>query len=417
MLKLGTNIHLEHGIKALIEDVENLYLDDVDGIQNVLPNLNREGFTLLKHLHVQNNTNLNHIVDNKERNQIHMSFPILETLVLLNLRNLEHICHGQPSVASFGSLSVIKVKNCVQLKYLFSFTMVKGLSHLCTIEVCDCNSMKEIVFRDNNSSANNDITDEKIEFLQLRSLTLEHLETLDNFFSYYLTHSRSKQKCHALEPNVSAPFFNSQVAFPILDTLKLSSLLNLNKVWDDNHQSMCNLTSLIVDNCNGLKYLFSSSFVESFMNLKHLEITNCPMMEEIIAEEDRNNAVEEVHLLKLEKIILKDMDNLKTIWHHQFETLKMLEVNNCKKIVVVFPSSTQNTYNELEKLEVRNCALVEEIFELTFNENNSEDVATHLKEVTIGRLSKLKKIWSGDPQGILINWNIVQTWSIYYHSL
>ncbi|XP_039684992.1 disease resistance protein At4g27190 [Medicago truncatula] len=210
MLKLGINIHLEHGIKALIKGVENLYLDDVDGIQNVLPRLNREGFTLLKHLHVQNNTYLNHIVDNKERNQIHASFPILETLVLLNLRNLEHICHGQPSVASFGSLSVIKVKNCVQLKYLFSFTMVKGLSHLCKIEVCECNSLKEIVFRENNSSANNDITDEKIEFLQLRSLTLEHLETLDNFASDYLTHHRSKEKYQGLEPCAyTTPFFNN----------------------------------------------------------------------------------------------------------------------------------------------------------------------------------------------------------------
>ncbi|KEH41496.1 disease resistance protein (CC-NBS-LRR class) family protein [Medicago truncatula] len=414
MLKLGTNIHLEHGIKALIKGVENLYLDDVDGIQNVLPHLNREGFTLLKHLHVQNNTNLNHIVDNKERNQIHASFPILETLVLLNLRNLEHICHGQPSVASFGSLSVIKVKNCVQLKYLFSFTMVKGLSHLCKIEVCECNSMKEIVFRDNNSSANNDITDEKIEFLQLRSLTLEHLKTLDNFASDYLTHHRSKEKYHDVEPYASTtPFFNAQVSFPNLDTLKLSSLLNLNKVWDENHQSMCNLTSLIVDNCVGLKYLFSSTLVESFMNLKHLEISNCPIMEDIITKEDRNNAVKEVHFLKLEKIILKDMDSLKTIWHRQFETSKMLEVNNCKKIVVVFPSSMQNTYNELEKLEVRNCALVEEIFELNLNENNSEEVMTQLKEVTLSGLFKLKKIWSGDPQGILSFQNLINVEVLY----
>ncbi|XP_039686071.1 uncharacterized protein [Medicago truncatula] len=407
MLKLGTNIHLEHGIKALIKGVENLYLDDVDGIQNVLPNLNREGFTLLKHLHVQNNTNLNHIVDNKERNQIHASFPILETLVLLNLRNLEHICHAQPSVASFGSLSVIKVKNCIQLKYLFSFTMVKGLSHLCKIEVCECNSMKEIVFRDNNSSAN--ISDEKIEFLQLRSLTLEHLETLDNFASDYLTHHRSKEKYQGLEPYAyTTPFFNNaQVAFPNLDTLKLSSLLNLNQIWDDNHQSMCNLTSLVVDNCVGLKYLFPSSLVESFMNLKHLEISNCHMMEEIIAKNDGNNALKEVRLLNLEKIILKDMNNLKTIWHRQFEKLKMLEVNNCKKIVVVFPSSMQNTYNELEKLEVTNCALVEEIFELNLNENNSDEVTTHLKEVTIDGLLKLKKIWSGDPEGILSFQNLI----------
>ncbi|KEH17599.1 disease resistance protein (CC-NBS-LRR class) family protein [Medicago truncatula] len=408
MLKLGTNIHLEHGIKALIEDVENLYLDDVDGIQNVLPNLNREGFTLLKHLHVQNNTNLNHIVENKERNQIHASFPILETLVLLNLKNLEHIFHGQPSIASFGKLSVIKVKNCVQLKYIFSYPVVKELYHISKIKVCECNSMKEVVFGDNNSSAKNDIIDEKIEFLQLRFLTLEHLETLDNFASDYLTHLRSKEKYQGVEPYAcTTPFFNAQVAFPNLDTLKLSSLLNLNKIWDVNHQSMCNLTSLIVDNCVGLKYLFPSTLVESFLNLKYLEISNCLIMEDIITKEDRNNAVKEVHFLKLEKIILKDMDSLKTIWHQQFETSKMLKVNNCKKIVVVFPSSMQNTYNELEKLEVRNCDLVEEIFELNLNENNSEEVMTQLKEVTLDGLLKLKKIWSEDPQGILSFQNLI----------
>ncbi|CAJ2673476.1 unnamed protein product [Trifolium pratense] len=401
MLKLGTNIHLEHGIKALIKRVENLYLDDVDGIQNVLYNLSADGFPLLKHLHVQNNGNMKHIVNSKERNQIHVSFPILETLVLHNLKNLEHICHGPLSITSFGSLSVIKVNNCVQLKYLFSFTMAKGLSQLSKIEVFRCNSMKEIVLGDNNSSANNDITNEKVEFLQLRSLTLEYLETLDNFFSHYLAHSKSKQNHQGLEPYVSTPFFNAQVAFPNLHTLKLSSLLKLNKIWDDTHHSMFNLTSLTVDNCGGLMYLFSSTVVASFKNLEHLEITNCPMMEEIIAKDEGNRVSNEVHFSKLEKIILKDMDNLKTIWHHQFEALKMLQVNNCNKIVVVFPSSMQKTYNKLEMLEVTNCALVEAIFELNFNESSNVEDATHLKEVTIDGLYKLKKIWSGDPQGIL----------------
>jgi hypothetical protein len=57
---------------------------------------------------------------------------------------------------------------------------------------------------------------------------------------------------------------------------------------------MSNLTSLIVESCGGLKYLFSSTMVESFKNLKHLEISNCPLMEEIIAKEERNNEIEEV---------------------------------------------------------------------------------------------------------------------------
>ncbi|KAK2400439.1 hypothetical protein QL285_050141 [Trifolium repens] len=407
MLKLGTNIHLEHGIKALIKGVENLYLDDVDGIQNVLYQLNGEGFPLLKHLHVQNNANLKHIVDSKDRNQIQVSFPILETLVLHNLKNLEHICHGPLSITSFGSLSVIKVKNCVQLKYLFSYTLVKELSNLSEIEVCHCNYMKKIVLKDNNSSANNDIDNEKIDFLLLRSLTLEHLETIDDFFSYHSTNSRSKQKYHCLEPAVSAPFFNAQVAFPKLDTLKLSSLLNLNKIWDDNYHSMYNLTSLIVDNCGGLKYLFSSTVVGCFKNLKHLEISNCAMMEEIIPKEEGRGASEEVQFCKLEKIILKDMDNLKTIWHRQFETLKKLQVNSCNKIVVVFPSSMQKTYKKLEMLEVTNCGLVEEIFELSFNGSSSVEDTTHLTEVTIDGLPKLKKIWSRDPHGILSFQNLI----------
>ncbi|WJX31885.1 hypothetical protein P8452_20272 [Trifolium repens] len=385
MLKLGTNIHLEHGIKPLIMGVENLYLDDVDGIQNVVYQLNREGFPSLKHLHIQNNANMKHIVDSQERNQLDV-FPILETLVLYNLKNLEHICLGPLSIASFGSLSVIKVKNCVQLKYLFSFTLVKELSRLSEIEVCHCNSMKEIVLGDNNSSAS--------MVFPFHSLTLEHLETLQNFFS------RNKQRHQLLDPSVSTPLFNAQVAFPNLETLKLSSL-NLNKVWDDSHQSMCNLTSLIVENCGGWKYLFLSSMVGSFKNLKHLEISNCPLMEEIIAKEERNNEIEEVNFLKLEKITLKDMDNLNTTWHRQFETVKMLQVRNCKKIVVVFPSSMQETYNKLEMLEVTDCALVEEIFELSFNENNSSvENATHLKVVLDG-LPKLKNIWSGDCHRIL----------------
>ncbi|KAI5397454.1 uncharacterized protein LOC127092588 [Lathyrus oleraceus] len=398
MLKLGTNIHLEHGIKALIKSVENLYLDDIYGIQNVVYQLDGEGFPFLKHLHVQNNANMKHIVDSKERNQIHVSFPILETLVLDNLHNLDHICHGPLSLASFRCLSVIKVKTCFQLKYLFSFTMVKGLSHLSKIEVCHCNSMKEIVLEDNNPSANNNMANEKIEFNELRSLTLEHLETLDNFFSNSLTHSKSKQNHQGSEPYVSTPFFNAQAVFSNLDTLKLSSL-NLSKIWDDNHSSMYNLTSLIVENCGGLKYLFSSTVVESFKILTHLEISKCPLMEEIISKQERNNALNEVPFFKLEKLILKDMDKLKTIWHSQFKSLKSLKVNNCEKIVVVFPSSMQKTYNKLEMLEVKNCALVEVIFELTFS--CTEEDTTDLEQVTINELPKLKKIWSEDPQGIL----------------
>jgi len=95
------------------------------------------------------------------------------------------------------------------------------------------------------------------------------------------------------------------------------------------------------------------------------------------------------------------MENLKTIWHHQFDSLKTLKVNKCDKITVVFPSSLQKTYNNLEMLDITNCDSVEEIFEFSSKEKGSKEDATHLKEITLRGMPKLKNIWSMDPQGIL----------------
>jgi hypothetical protein len=45
----------------------------------------------------------------------------------------------------------------------------------------------------------------------------------------------------------------------------------------------------MVEKCGELKYLFSSTMVQSFVNLKRLEISKCNLMNEIIATERRND--------------------------------------------------------------------------------------------------------------------------------
>ncbi|KAI9112297.1 hypothetical protein K1719_016820 [Acacia pycnantha] len=342
-LKLGTSIHLEPGIKALIKRVEDLYLDEVDGISDVLLDLQGKGFPQLKLLHIQNNGQVQHIINTTERNETHVLFPELETLVLHNLKNLEKISHGPLPVNSFCKLTVIKVETCDQLVYLFSVLMVKALSQLGEIHVSKCNSMEMILYIENADSSIT--TDEKIEFNSLRSMSIDQLPVIHDFCSNEFTSCMT----------TTSLFNDNKVGFSSLETLKLSSV-NLEKIWDDG--DLCaancfhNLANLIVEDCRSLKHLFSSSVVGSLLKLKHLEISKCEMMEEIIAPKGINiTTLEEVRLSKLETMVITDMKSLKKVWHFQFEGLKSLEVSNCGKLVNIFPSDTQGTFGNLETLK------------------------------------------------------------------
>lgn len=95
------------------------------------------------------------------------------------------------------------------------------------------------------------------------------------------------------------------------------------------------------------------------------------------------------------------MKNLKTTWHYQFDGVKTMEIKNCEKVEIIFPSDMQRKFCSLETLMVTDCDSVKEIFELNTNDICSKEDKTKLKKMTLLRLPKLKQIWSKDPQGIL----------------
>ncbi|KAI4353010.1 hypothetical protein L6164_001989 [Bauhinia variegata] len=398
-LKLHTSIHLEHGIKLLLRIVEDLHLDELSGISNVLFELNGEGFPCLKHLYIQNNAEIKYIVDSIGWIVSEQSFPKLETLTLQNLNNLEKICHGQLMVNSFSNLKEIKIKSCDRLRYLISCSMANQLPQLLELEVSECKSMKTILHVERDASVDGGT----IEFHQLRSLALQSLPLLDEFYSDELKSPTIVPTCKQLVTYIQRPLFSKKVVFLNLETLKLSSI-NLKKIWEGNSSAtfVQNLTHLTVEDCGALKYLFSTSKVSNFPKLKWLEIRKCHMMEEIM-ETTSNVVFSEVQFLKLEKIIINDMQNLKTIWHpaSSFGELKTLEVKSCPRLANVFPSYMQRKFGNLETLTVSDCDSMEVIFQLDANETFSEEDRTELKSMTLCRLPKLKQIWSREPQGIL----------------
>ncbi|KAJ7942924.1 Disease resistance protein [Quillaja saponaria] len=412
-LKLNISFHLVPRIKRLLERVEDLHLDELNGVTNILYQLNGEGFPSLKHLLIQNNDEIELIVNSKDPKLFHYGdvFPILESLIIHNLINLEQICIGPLSATSFGKLEVIKVEGCHKLKNLFAFSMVRSLKRLHEIGIIACNILEEIVILERAENCNDDIDSSNLKFDHLHSLTLQDLPKLDGFYFDGRTSSVVEKS------DTVMPFFCEKVQFPKLETLKLSSI-NFQKIWQDQPLTSSwiqNLTNLIVEGCKNLKYLFSYTVAGSLVKLKHLKISNCQMLEEILPTESegaiRNSTVDilphsdrEDLFPTLETLVISNMDNLKAVWcidpvaPNSFGKLKSLEIKRCEKLLAVVPSNMLRRLQNLETLEVDDCGSLNEIFRLDGDAENHEKVDTPLKKLSLSKLSNLKHIWNRDPQ-------------------
>ncbi|KAH9671961.1 Disease resistance protein [Citrus sinensis] len=144
--KLEKNILLGQGMKMFLKRTEDLYLHDLKGFQNVVHELDDgEVFSELKHLHVEHSYEILHIVSSIGQVCCKV-FPLLESLSLCRLFNLEKICHNRlHEDESFSNLRIIKVGECDKLRHLFSFSMAKNLLQLQKISVFDCKSLEIIV--------------------------------------------------------------------------------------------------------------------------------------------------------------------------------------------------------------------------------------------------------------------------------
>ncbi|ESR45731.1 hypothetical protein CICLE_v10000228mg [Citrus x clementina] len=135
-----------------INNVECLWLDKLQGIENVLFNLDTEGFSQLKILWVQNNPDFFCIVDSREMVACD-AFPLLESLILHNLINMERICVDRLKVESFNELKTVEAYNCDKLivwwchklKYIFSASMIGSLKQLQRLEIRSCEDLQEII--------------------------------------------------------------------------------------------------------------------------------------------------------------------------------------------------------------------------------------------------------------------------------
>ncbi|MED6136074.1 hypothetical protein PIB30_052543 [Stylosanthes scabra] len=405
---MDTRILMDYGIKMLMNRAEDLHLAELKGVKEVLYELNDDGFSMLKHLSIQNCDDILSIIGPIEWAHRDHAFPNLESLSLQNLSNLERICSGPLPAQAFTKLNVVKVKGCHRMEFVFPHSMVKHLSELLEVEICECKFMTKIVAE--KIKEQDDGETDKIQFLKMRSLTLDCLPS-------FLSLSPEPRIDGTNNNNSSSiQLFTEKVEFPNLVTLKLYSI-NVHKIWDDKlsaQTSFQNLTALTVNGCERLTYLFSYHVAGKLVKLQHLLINSCKLVEHIFSRDGNTGNL--CHARKsvptemvpifpnLETLVISEMDNLKSIWPSQlpqnsFGKLKKMEITSCGNILNVFQSHVPDKLLSLDSLDVWYCDALEVVYEI--EGGNQEVLDIQLRSLSLGHLPKLKHLLNKDPQGCI----------------
>ncbi|XP_050109740.1 disease resistance protein At4g27190-like [Malus sylvestris] len=341
-LKLTASNQLDGGLKMLLKRSEDLYFDVLEGVNNIVYHLDSEGlFQQLKHLHVQNNAETTYIINSVNWSYAHNAFPILESLFLDNLVSLESVCYGQLTAESFRQLRIIKVESCHKLRNLFSFSVARCFLQLQEIEVENCETMREIVAEEREDNFSDEAVDPLV-FFQLRSLTFQCLPNLIGFSSKgskpVVTAGLDEQLTNGefniiiLENEIGRPvqqFMNGQVVFP-------------------------SLTSLIVDQCDGLRFMFSSSMARSLEQLKYLQISRCHLMEEIVSTHEPGEENADNMFRKLEHLHLEDLPNLARFCagsYIEFPSLERLDLRYCPKLGAFISNNMSKEITNSKEIE------------------------------------------------------------------
>ncbi|XP_050252177.1 uncharacterized protein LOC126698785 isoform X3 [Quercus robur] len=385
-IDLDRSLQEEDGIKILLKGCEHLTLAPGKGIKNILSEVDKEGFPRLKHLYVQNSVEIQYIIDS-----ICVAFPVLELLSLVNMINLENICHNQLAMGSFHNLRKLEIRKCDNLVFVFSSTLLRCFSQLQEIEIEDCKVISAIVAeeRKHGIQVNDDIITDTIDFPQLRSLNLKRLPNLMGFCS-----------------NVdSQSLFNKKVAFSNLENLHIDAIYKLKMLWHNqlDLDSFCKLKQLRVDDCENLINIFQPNILKRLPNLEDLQIRNCNLVEEVFEVRGKNGdeICDMVVSTQFKVLKLINLLNLKHVWSSgpqailTFPNLHEVEVSNCKSMKSLFPASVAKSLKQLKKLKIHDCGLEEIVAMEEGLETVTKFVFPQLVSLSLELMPNLKCFYPG----------------------
>ncbi|CAI9270331.1 unnamed protein product [Lactuca saligna] len=205
---------------------------------------------------------------------------------------------------------------------------------------------------------------------------------------------------------------------PHLKSLWLEDVERMSDVWKFNWKKLVipqnqsqsysfhNLTTIYMEKCHSIMYLFSPVMGKLLPNLKEVEIWNCDGIVEVVSNRDINDENEEIissthtntfsSFPLLDLLFLQSLPRLKSIdggttitttsIHDQFKCSqvgvaswflcqysKKITISTCPALSRVFPSNVVGRLLKLEELRIWNCKSIVELFETEWANNNGVD--------------------------------------------
>ncbi|KAG8372116.1 hypothetical protein BUALT_Bualt12G0033000 [Buddleja alternifolia] len=419
-LKWPREISLGNWIHILLRNTEHLYLEG-----NGSSNLDLAQVQNMKNFYFGGCWTVKKLVNTKSIDWRFGVFPVLESLKLAELPNLEEICDGpieagsncfnnlkeleisylpalmylwnsQSQNVSLRNLTSIKVRRCDKLRNLFPLKMAKdGFLQLKRLEISSCEMMEEVF--------SNDGEEGHITFPKLENLSLVDLPSLITFckgiegIEYPVLWEMEIDRCSKLTSFVSSTgnssslaghsdeclhfFCNQKVTFGSLQILIIKRYENISNLWCHKIPPgfFSKLVGLEITDCGRIRSLFTSSIAADLVNLIGLEIWDCSEMH--IMEMDPSVKT------RLESLTLRSLPNLVNFsgWGCALELPSLMEVTiyDCSRMESFTMGSL--TAPKLESIDIQRCDKLHNLFLLTMAKNGLLQLkslnVTHCKSI------------------------------------